>query len=67
MTSTTARATGFGKITNGITIMTAGGGVSIQRDDFARLLSLMCEGSSREQLDSMHRVVSQRRAKADPQ
>lgn len=47
--------------------MSAGGGVMVQREDFARLLSLMCEGSSREQLDSMHRVVSQRRMRADPQ
>ncbi len=65
------KATGFLKIPNAIVIECQPTGpldklvqVSISHHDYSRVLSLMCEGSSREGIDMMHRVVSQRRMNA---
>ncbi len=65
------KATGFIKVPNAIVIESKPSGplgvlmqVSISHQDYSRVLSLMCEGSSREGLDILHRVVSQRRMNA---
>lgn len=64
------KASGFIKVPNAIVVESKIPGstvinqVSISHHDYARLISLMCEGSSREGIDAMHRVVSQRRMNA---
>ncbi len=66
-----SKATGFIKIPNAIIVESKPTGplgtlmqVSISHQDYARVLSLMCEGSSREGIDLLHRLVSQRRMSA---
>lgn len=64
------KASGFIKIPNAIVVESKVPGstminqVTINHQDYARLLSLMCEGSSREGIDALHRLVSQRRMNA---
>lgn len=62
--STATKATGFIKIPNALVVQSGTAAISISHQDYARLLSLMCEGSSREGIDSLHRLVSQRRMNA---
>lgn len=61
----TVKANGFRRIANAIQITGDNGGVLVHKQDFSRMFTIMCEGSSREELEAFSRVVGSRRSAAN--
>ncbi len=59
--TTTSRARGFTKKSGVLVIETTVTNALVQSADFSRMLSIMVEGASQEELEAMHRVIARRR------